>query len=62
MPTPALLSQLQHLLPRGRVLASPAQLAGYAADALGYKSYLPDAVVIPADAEELVGFSDSSLM
>jgi glycolate oxidase subunit GlcD len=38
------------------VLTAPAQLAGYAADALGYKSYRPDAVVIPADAEELVGF------
>jgi glycolate oxidase subunit GlcD len=54
--TRALVSQLERLLPRGRVLASPAQLAGYAADALGYKSYLPDAVVIPADAEELVEF------
>lgn len=52
----ALASQLQHLLPRGRVLDSPAQLAGYASDALGYKSYRPDAVVIPADAEELLGF------
>lgn len=35
---------------------APAQLAGYAADALGYKNYPPDAVVIPADAEELVHF------
>jgi len=49
-------TQLKRLLPRGRVLDSPAQLAGYASDALGYKSYQPDAVVIPADAEELVGF------
>lgn len=48
--------QLRRLLPRGRVLMSPAQLTGYGADALGYKTYLPDAVVIPADAEELVGF------
>jgi glycolate oxidase subunit GlcD len=52
----ALAAPLQRLLPRGRVLTAPAQLAGYAADALGYKSYRPDAVVIPADAEELVGF------
>jgi glycolate oxidase len=46
-------AKLRQLLPRGRVLDSPAQLAGYAADALGYKSYLPDAIAIPADAEEL---------
>ena len=52
----ALTSKLRQLLPRGRVLDSPAQLAGYAADALGYKSYRPDAVVIPSDADELVGF------
>jgi glycolate oxidase len=51
----ALSSQLKRLLPRGRVLDSPAQLAGYASDALGYKSYRADAVVIPADADELVG-------
>jgi len=56
MTKPELSSQLKRLLPRGRVLDSPAQLAGYASDALGYKSYQPDAVVIPADAEELVGF------
>jgi glycolate oxidase subunit GlcD len=55
--TPAsLASRLQRLLRRGRVLTSPAQLAGYAADALGYKTYLPDAVVIPADADELASF------
>ena len=52
----ALASKLRQLLPRGRVLDSPAQLAGYAADALGYKSYRPDAVVIPSDADELVEF------
>jgi glycolate oxidase subunit GlcD len=56
MKNTALASQLRRLLPRGRVLDSPAQLAGYAADALGYKSYQPDAVAIPADADELVGF------
>lgn len=44
------------MLSRGRVFTSPAQLAGYASDALGYKSYPPDAVVIPADAAELVEF------
>jgi FAD/FMN-containing dehydrogenase len=48
--------QLKALLPRGRVLISPAQLAGYGADGLGYKNHLPDAVVIPADAEEIAGF------
>lgn len=53
-------SNLQRLLPRGRVLNSPAQLAGYASDALGYKSYRPDAVVIPADVEEFVGFMKGS--
>jgi glycolate oxidase len=56
MDNSVLASQLRSLLPRGRVLASPAQLAGYASDALGYKSYRPDAVVIPADTDELVGF------
>jgi glycolate oxidase len=52
----ALHDALRALLPRGRVLTSPAQLAGYAADGLGYTRFLPDAVVLPADAEELVGF------
>ena len=48
--------QLKALLPRGRVLTSSAQLVGYGADGLGYKNHLPDAVVIPSDAEELAGF------
>lgn len=48
--------QLKALLPRGRVLISAAQLAGYGADGLGYKNHLPDAVVIPADADELAEF------
>jgi glycolate oxidase len=56
MSNAVLSSKLRQLLPRGRVLDSPAQLAGYAADALGYKSYRPDAVVIPSDADELVEF------
>ena len=51
-----LASTLRRLLPRGRILDSPAQLAGYAADGLGYKNYAPDAVVIPADAQELCEF------
>ena len=45
-------SQLKRLIRRGRVLTAPAQLAGYDADALGYKTFRPDAVVIPADAED----------
>ena len=47
-------NRLRGLVRRGRVLTSPAQLAGYDADGLGYKRFLPDAVVIPADADELV--------
>lgn len=39
---------------RGRVLTSPAQLAGYDADGLGYKTFRPDAVVIPASADEMI--------
>ncbi len=45
---------LRRTVPHSRVLTSPAQLTGYASDGLGYKSFLPDAVVIPADAEELI--------
>ena len=56
MSPPHLELQLRRIITRGRVLVSPAQLAGYAADALGYKNYPPDAVVIPADAEELAHF------
>jgi len=47
-------TQLKRTVTRGRVLTAPAQLAGYDADALGYKTYRPDAVVLPADADELV--------
>lgn len=47
-------SRLEQTVRRGRVLTSPAQLAGYDTDGLGYKTFKPDAVVIPADAEELV--------
>ena len=45
---------LKQSVVRGRVLTSPAQLAGYDADGLGYKTFRPDAVVIPSDADEMV--------
>lgn len=45
---------LKQAATRSRVLTSPAQLAGYDADGLGYKTFRPDAVVIPSDAEELI--------
>lgn len=45
---------------RGRVLMAPAQLAGYDADGLGYKTFRPDAVVIPADADEMIGVLHSA--
>lgn len=46
-------AQLRQVVRRGRVLTSEAHLASYDADGLGYKHYRPDAVVIPADGEEL---------
>lgn len=52
----ALHAQLARTIRRGRILTAPAQLAGYDADGLGYKTFRPDAVVIPADADELVAF------
>lgn len=54
--TDNLAQQLRRWIRRGRVMTSPAQLAGYDTDGLGYKTFRPDAVVIPADAEELVEF------
>jgi len=54
MTNAGLRSQLERTIRRGRILTAPAQLAGYDADALGYKTFRPDAVVIPADSEELV--------
>lgn len=45
---------LKQCATRGRVLTSPAQLAGYDADGLGYKTFRPDAVIIPADADEMI--------
>jgi glycolate oxidase len=52
----SLQAQLRALRPRGRLLHSPAQLAGYGCDGLGFTRHLPEAVVIPADAEELADF------
>ncbi len=49
----SLTQQLSLQLTRGRLLTAPAQLAGYDTDALGYKTYRPDAVAIPADIDEL---------
>ena len=46
--------RLRPVVVRGRVLTSPAQLAGYDADGLGYKRFRPDAVAIPADLDELL--------
>jgi glycolate oxidase subunit GlcD len=46
--------QLKRWIRRGRILTAPAQLAGYDADGLGYKTFRPDAVVIPADREEMI--------
>ncbi|MFM7059027.1 MAG: FAD-binding oxidoreductase [Planctomycetota bacterium] len=48
-----LLQHLRRVVVRGRILDSPAQRAGYDADGLGYRRYPPDAVVIPADQDEL---------
>jgi glycolate oxidase subunit GlcD len=45
---------LARTIRRGRILTAPAQLAGYDADGLGYKTFRPDAVVIPADRDELI--------
>jgi glycolate oxidase len=41
-------------MPAGHLLTADAQLAGYEADGLGYKRFTPDAVAIPANAEELI--------
>lgn len=53
-------AQLKQLVSRGRVLTAPAQLAGYDTDAIGYRSYRPQAVVLPADAAELVGLMQAA--
>lgn len=46
--------RLADAAPRGRVLSAPAQLAVYESDALGFKQFRPDAVVIPGNPAELV--------
>jgi glycolate oxidase subunit GlcD len=45
--------RLRQIIRRGQVMTSAAQMAGYDTDGLGYKCFPPDAVVIPADCEEL---------
>lgn len=48
-------TKLRRIIQRGKVMTARAQLLAYDADALGYKSFPPDAVVIPASCEELIG-------
>ncbi len=52
-PTNAVVAALRREAPGSRVMMSPAQMAGYDADGLGYKAFPPDLVVIPGDADEL---------
>jgi glycolate oxidase subunit GlcD len=52
-PSRAVIPLLRAAAPRARLLDSEAQLAGYDADGLGYKTFPPDLVVIPDNAEEL---------
>lgn len=47
-------TQLKRIIRHGKVMTSRAQLLAYDADALGYKSFPPDAVVIPASTHELI--------
>ena len=51
---PSLEELLRRAAPRGRILTAEAQLSGYSADGIGFKTYRPDAVVIPADAGEMI--------
>ena len=60
MTSPALASLLSNSIRKGRVLTAPAQLAGYDADGLGYRTFRPEAVVIPADAGELAALLSAS--
>ncbi len=48
------LSVLQNACPKARLLTELTDITGYEADGLGYKRFRPDAVLIPADAHELV--------
>jgi len=47
-------TKLRRIIQRGQVMTAHAQLLAYDADALGYKSFPPDAVVIPASCDELI--------
>lgn len=47
-------ARLAAVMPAGRLLTAPAQLAGYETDGIGYKRHRPDAVAIPANAGELI--------
>ena len=53
IPFNRIVAALAWAAPESRVMTSPAQMAGYDADALGYKSFRPDLVVIPGSAEEM---------
>lgn len=53
VPSDSLEMLMRRVSPPSQVMTAPAQLAGYDADGLGYKSFRPDAVVIPADSVEL---------
>ncbi len=46
--------RLASLVPTGRLLTERSQLAAYESDALGFKRFTPEAVVLPGSAEELV--------
>jgi glycolate oxidase len=52
--TPPWARNLKAAMPTGRLLTSPAQLAGYESDGLGYKRFRPDAVAIPGNSAELI--------
>jgi glycolate oxidase len=51
---PASLASLGRAMPRGRLLSAASEVAAYSSDGLGYKHFTPDAVAIPASAEEVV--------
>ena len=52
-PTSTVVAALHRAAPGSQFMTSPAQMAGYESDGLGYKSFRPDLVVIPSDANEL---------
>jgi len=56
--TPSMKDALSVVAPRASVMTSAVEMTGYDSDGLGYKHFLPDAVVIPADAEELAKVVD----